>query len=198
MVTEHLQFIFKNSEAILVQENVQYGFNIKLIKPLGEKFQILYTEGLSKKVQSVTDKNEKYQRIELYFLLPDFWDLSNRDWPVYWLNRIAQVPQKNNTWFGLGDTLPAGNPPKPIDEILKCSYFVLSDPLLLESKLERDPNTNAEFSFLAVIPIFEREFEFKMQSSATPLLKIFKDKQIFELVDIYRGPVARKKFMGIF
>lgn len=198
MVTERLQSIFELAEVAFVQQNAEYDFVIKLLKPNGEKFQILYTEGLSKNLQTDAKQNNKYHHIELYFLLPDFWDLTKKDWPVYWLNRIAQVPKKNKTWFGAGDTLPAGNPPKAIDEILKCSYFILSDPLQLESKVVNGASADQEFSFLAVIPIFEKEFDFKMQNSATPLLKIFRDKQIFEMVDIYRQPLARKKFMGIF
>jgi hypothetical protein len=198
VVTERLQSIFELAEVAFVQQNAEYDFVIKLLKPKGEKFQILYTEGLSKTQQIDAQQNNKYKRIELYFLLPDFWDLTKKDWPVYWLNRIAQVPQKNKTWFGAGDTLPAGNPPKALDDILKCSYFILSDPILLESKIGNNVSADQEFSFLAVIPIFEKEFDFKMQNSATPLLKIFRDKQIFEMIDIYRQPLARKKFMGIF
>lgn len=198
VVTERLQSIFEFAEVAVVHQNAEFDFTIKWMKPIGEKFQIIYTEGLSKNLQISSQSNKKYQRIELYFLLPDFWDLAKKDWPVYWLNRIAQVPQKNKTWFGVGDTLPAGNPPKAIDEVLKCTYFILSDPMLLDSKLSSSEETGEAFSFLAVIPIFEREFDFKMQNSATPLLKIFNDKQIFELIDVYREPVARKKFMGIF
>ncbi len=198
VVTERLQSIFDRAEVVFVQQNAEYDFVIKLLKPKGEKFQILYTEGLSKTQQIDAQQNNKYKRIELYFLLPDFWDLTKKDWPVYWLNRIAQVPQKNKTWFGAGDTLPAGNPPKALDEILKCSYFILSDPILLESKIGNNASADQEFSFLAVIPIFEKEFDFKMQNSATPLLKLFRDKEIFEMIDIYRQPLARKKFMGIF
>lgn len=198
VVTERLQSVFEFAEDAVVHKNAEYDFVIKLMKPKGEKFQILYTEGLSKHAQTSALINKKYQRIELYFLLPDFWDIAKKDWPVYWLNRIAQVPKKNKTWFGVGDTLPAGNPAKVIDEDLKCTYFILSDPILLDTKLSSDLEAEEVFSFLAVIPIFEKEFDFKMQNSATPLLKIFKDKQIFELIDTYREPVARKKFMGIF
>ncbi|MBK9591756.1 MAG: suppressor of fused domain protein [Crocinitomicaceae bacterium] len=198
VVTERLQSVFEFAEVAVVHKNAEFDFAIKLIKPKGEKFQILYTEGLSKNIQIGGQSNKKYQRIELYFLLPDFWDLAKKEWPVFWLNKIAQVPQKNKTWFGVGDTLPAGNPPKEVDEVLKCTYFILSDPMLLDSKLSSDLEAEEAFSFLAVIPIFEREFDFKMQNSATPLLKIFKDKQIFEMIDTYREPVARKKFMGIF
>ncbi|MBK6524494.1 MAG: suppressor of fused domain protein [Crocinitomicaceae bacterium] len=136
VVTERLQSVFEFAENAVVHKNAEYDFAIK--KPKGEKFQILYTEGLSKNIQIGGQSNKKYQRIELYFLLPDFWDLAKKEWPVFWLNRIAQVPQKNKTWFGVGDTLPAGNPPKEVDEVLKCTYFILSDPMLLDSKLSSD------------------------------------------------------------
>lgn len=198
MITETLHSIFGFTDSSVLHQNAEYDFCIRMAKPANEKYVLLYTEGMSKYVQPVNEKNKKWERLELYFLLPDYWDFSKKNWPVYWLDRIAQVPQKNKTWFGLGDTLPAGNPPEEIDDVLKCSYFILSEPLLLESKFSTGLPADSAFNFMAVIPIFTKEFDFKMQSSATALLKILKDKQIFEMVDIYREPVARKKFMGIF
>lgn len=197
MVTERLQSIFKCPDVIEMHHNEAYHFTIKSLKPKDSNYQILYTDGLSIRLQPVDDKNWKFQHIELYFLLPDYWDLFKESWPVYWLDRIAQVPQKNNTWFGPGDTLPAGNPPEKINEIFECSYFILSEPLLLE-ELNTNSFEDSSFRMMAVIPIFSKEFEFKSQNSGKALLKILQEKQIFEMVDIYRKPVARRKFMGMF
>lgn len=198
MVTEQLSKIFNFRDAPVVFYNEAWHFNIRLIKPEGEKYQLLITDGLSDYVQKVDDKNKSYERIELYVLLPDFWDLTKKNWPVEWLNKIAEVPQKSRSWFGAGDTIAAGNPAVEIDEILKCSYFILSKPLFLESKLCGESWAQSGFQMLAVIPVFKKEFEFKSQYSSTTLLKIFQDKKVFEMIDIYRQPVARKKIMGLF
>lgn len=198
MVTAKLQLVFGLASAEVHLENRDYGFVIKSLRSKADGFCILYTEGLSAHRQSVDEKNQGLEYIELYFLLPDYWDFSKMDWPVYWLNRIAQVPKKNKTWFGRGDTLPAGNPPQAVDEKLHCSYFMLSQPMLLESQLTGEAWKDTPFSMLAVLPIFEREFDYKNQNSARALLTIFQSKNISEMVDIYRKPVARKKFMGLF
>lgn len=197
-MNEMLQSIFNFNDAVVLHKNTDYDFCIRLAKPENKKYCLLYTDGLSKHLQQVDEKNKKFARIELYFLLPEYWDFSKKNWPVFWLNKIAQVPQKNKTWFGLGDTLPAGNPPQEIDEILKCSYFILSEPLFLESEFVKLSKIDETVSFMAVIPIFTREFDFKMQNSASALLKIFKEKAVYEMIDLYRQPVARKRFMGIF
>ncbi|MBI3136647.1 MAG: suppressor of fused domain protein [Bacteroidetes bacterium] len=198
MVTEKLQTIFGAADAPVLHKNAEYGFVIRSLKPESGAFRLLFTEGLSARPQPVDEKNQGHERIELYFLLPEYWDFSKKNWPVYWLNRIAQVPQKNNTWFGVGDTLPAGNPPENIDENLKCTYFILSEPMALHNQLNRNLLVDAGFQMLAVIPIFAKEFAFKTQNSHKALFQIFADKKIDETVDIFRQPVARKKFMGLF
>jgi len=198
VVTEKLQAVLGASDITTVHENAAYGFTLKLLSSKARKFNLLYTEGLSQKEQPVDEKNQQLKRLELYFLLPDYWDLSKKKWPVDWLNRIAQVPQKNKTWFGTGDTLPAGNPPEYVDPQLKCSYFILSEPILLGHELRGDQWHDANFSMLAVIPIFKREFDYKSQNSSKALLQIFKEKGVTEMIDTYRDPVARKRFMGLF
>jgi hypothetical protein len=193
-----MQPVFNTADIVVLHENAAFGFCIKSLAEQNGKFKLIFTEGLSKYLQPVDEKNKQFERIELYFLLPDYWDISQKKWPVYWLNRIAQVPQKNKTWFGAGDTLPVGNPPAPIDEHLKCSYFILSQPLFLSPYFAADLWKDTSVSMLAVIPIFEKEFDYKNQNSAKALLQIFEDKGVTEMIDLYRQPMARKKFMGLF
>ena len=188
-----IQDLFKNAVTEVVQTNQEYHFEIIHLISSELKCQLLYTKGLSDYIQPVNEISKELERIELYFLLPDYWDLKKSNWPVYWLNRIAQVPQKNKTWFGIGDTLPAGNPLEHIDGKLKASYFIISEPIFLEQL-----KTESEVKYLAVIPIFRKEFDFKMQNSAALLFNKLKEKSYSEMIDEYRQPAARKKFMGVF
>jgi hypothetical protein len=140
------------------------------------------------------EENADLKQIELYFCLPDYLNLEVEDWPIHWLQRIARVPQKNNTWFGYGDTLPAGSPPEHLTESFLANHFILSKPIHLSDKLEN----NGDFKFLAVIPLFETEFSYKMRNSHTVLFDRFKKKGITELVDLYRASVCRKRILGMF
>ncbi len=190
------------SEATLLKENIEYDFSILYYKPDGKHHGILYTEGLAKNDQTEFAENVEfvYPKVELYFYLPKYWDLSKPEykWPVEWLDRIAMVPQKNKTWFGPGDTLPAGskNPPDPINLIFKQNYFILSDPIADEAF--NYPFVEPDVRYLAVIPIFDKEFEYKKSHSAYKLLEKFKAKEYTECLDEYREVIAKKRFFGLF
>ena len=178
----------------LCQKNEKYNFSIYKIKQ--KNYQIVFTAGLSNYQQAADIASNSLSNIELYFCLPEYWDIEKNNWPIHWLNRIAQVPQKNKTSFGIGDTLPAGNPPNPLDEKFLAEYFVLLEPMLLHDELVTQHSEN--FKWLAVVPIFKKEFDFKLQNSTTALLKKFEVQNVTEMVDTFRLPVGRKKFMGIF
>jgi len=198
MMLEKLHTIFNSDSVKICEKNKLYGFEINLIKPVSKDFQLIVTSGLANYLQPVNENFERFKHIELYMCLPEYWDLNQIKWPIEWLNKIACVPQKNKTWFGPGDTIPAGNPPQFIDEKLKADYFILSEPILLEDELGLEKWTDTGVHWLAVIPIFKKEFDFKTQNSATKLFEKFALKNVAELVDIYRAPVGRKKFMGLF
>ena len=197
MVIEKLHTIFDFDDSKFCQKNELYDFEIHLINPVSKDFQLIVTKGLVNYTQPVKEKFEQFQHIELYMCLPDYWDLSKSKWPLEWLNKIAAVPEKNKTWFGPGDTIPAGNPPKIVDEKLKTDHFILSEPILLSGELSGEKWNDSSFNMLAVIPIFKKEFDFKMQFSATKLFERFATKNVTELIDIYREPVGRRKFMGL-
>ena len=192
----HTVFDFK--EPLVLKENSEYGFSILQVRPQNQPFQLLLTSGLSNYLQPVTERSKAYERIELYFCLPEYWDLAIKSWPVEWLNRIAMVPQKNKTWFGPGDTLPAGRPPQFVDDKLQANHFILSPPILLQERWRKIETLAPAIQVLAIIPVFQREFDYKSQNSGTLLLEKFRTKKVDEMVDVYRQPVARRRFMGMF
>ena len=196
MVKQKLCSIFPEAEILFRNENEKYDFSIYTVKPTDKNYQLLVTDGLSKRNQEVTENHSKFAHIELYFCLPDYWDLERHSWPIYWLNKIAQVPQKNNTWFGPGDTIPAGNPPQPLSEQFTANHFILSEPLLLKDILSGDEWENEAFQFLSIIPIFQPETGFKLRNSSTVLIHRLQNKGVSEMIDIYRTSVCRKRILG--
>ena len=123
---------FKSSSVIF--ENQNYNFSIHHCIPVEGNYQLLITDGLRSYTQGVNEDNKDLAHIELYFCLPDYWNLERNPWPLEWLNKLAEVPQKNNTWYGVGDTIPAGNPPAELDEKFTANHFILARPNLLAAQ----------------------------------------------------------------
>jgi hypothetical protein len=109
------------------------------------------------------------------------------------LNLRAQIPQKNNTWLGLGDTIPAGNPAKNLSEKLHMNHFILAAPKRFTPSIGELGNV----AFLALVPIFQTELDFKLRNSATILFSKLEKAGITEMIDQYRKPVCRKRILGL-
>ena len=189
---------FDNPELKILKQNKNFGYDIYLLKPKNKPYQLVLTVGLSNKNQKPIEKYANLKHIELYFCLPEYWQIDDTHWSVDYINKIAQIPQKNNTWFGPGDTIPTAKPPVEISEKLKQSYFILSEPMLLEKELKTIQLENKTIYFFAIIPIFKLEFEYKMRNSAKVLIAKMQYKKTNELVDEYRNSVARKRILGLF
>ncbi len=195
MIEEKLTALFPDSSVTTIMENDSFNFKICLIKPPGFSFQILFTEGLSKNQQPVKEGYEEFLQIELYFCLPDYWNLENSPWPITWLNQLAEVPQKNKTWYGPGDTIPAGNPPEGLSSTFKANHFMLSEPIALKEHFDM---LDTPIRFFAVIPIYQVELDYKIRNSATILTNRLIAKSYDEKLDVYRDIVCRKRILGLF
>jgi Suppressor of fused protein (SUFU) len=185
------------SKSLCVKTNAEFNFKIYQCFPKEGGYQLLITDGLSNNLQDVNEDNDDLKHIELYMYLPDYWKLDTMTWPLNWLNRIAELPQKNTTWFGNGDTIPAGNPPEEIDETLKANHFILSRPILLDGILSGGGWKEKHFQMLAVIPIFQREIDYKLRNSHSMLFKKFEKKKITEKLDLYRQSCCRKRLLAL-
>jgi hypothetical protein len=193
---DELKNKFDGAEIVTLKTNEQFGFTINWLKATKKQpYHLLFTTGLSNNLQAVSQSCLEYKYIELYFCLPEYWKMEDEsalhNWPVYWLNRIAEVPQKNNSWFGPGDTLPAGNPPKNISSLMEENHFILTEPMKLE-RLNELKLDDKKIRFLAIIPIYSKEIDFKLRSSAKVLMAKFQHKNNNELIDNYREPVVGK------
>ena len=195
MIKDYLSDIVGSGDCKLMHENIEYGINIYSLKPKGSAHQILFTEGMSKHLQVVNEDNAELSQIELYFYLPEYWNLELETWPIYWLNRIAQVPQKNDTWFGHGDTIPAGNPPEELSPILAANHFILARPKALVEMFNK--TWDNPVNMLAVIPIFQKELDYKLRNSYSVLFDKFEKNSIDEKIDTYRTSCCRKRILGM-
>jgi len=198
MIAELLQEIAPNCIIDTKQENSDYGFSIKVAKDPSWNYYIVFTDGLSGRQQDVPEKYDAFKKLELYFCLPDYWELEQDTWPVDWLNKLADIPQRKSTWFGPGDTIPAGNPTQPLSDRFPANHFMLVEPIKVKDVLE-DPIFKTEgIQFMGIIPILQEELDYKIRNSATVLIARLVKNNYTEQVDFFRQAVCRKRFLNFF
>lgn len=167
--------------------------------PLRNDITVLMTNGLSDYLMPVLPKHKGREHIELCFCLPAYWDLADREnprmnWVIDWLNKLSAFVLEKNTWFGIGHTIPAGNPLAPISSTMKQSYFFISEPILLREQLKPMQLGDKTVHFLSVIPIFEDEFDYKIGKGTQKFQKKFSQQNVDDLLDDYRSSVLKNKW----
>ncbi len=162
------------------------------------KIQVLVTNGLHKYKMPVPEAEEGKEYNELCFCLPSYWEpeeLENprMNWIYYWIQRLSKYVLEKETWFGHGHTMPCGKDAKPLSETMKQNYFMLSNPILLEKQLRPLQVGDIEVRFLAIVPLFEKEFTYKRGKTTRKLMKRFAHYQVNEVLDDFRESAMRSR-----
>lgn len=160
--------------------------------------RVLVTNGLHQYKMPVPEAEKGKEFNELFFCLPSYWEPEDTDnpkmnWIYYWIQRLAKYVQEKETWFGHGHTMPCGKEALPLSETMKQNFFMLSDPILLEKQMRPIQIANKEVRFLAIIPLFEKEFTYKRGKTTKKLLKKFAANQVDERLDDFRESVMKSR-----
>lgn len=159
---------------------------------------VLMTNGLSGYCMPVSEKWKGREYNELFFCLPSYWDAEdihnpNFNWVFDWIFRLERFVREKETWFGPGHTIPCGNPPAPLSETMKEEYFIFLDPIFLEDSLQPLEAGNATIHFLAIVPIFGDELDYKMGKGTLRLIKKLQARNTDERLDDYRVSALRSR-----
>ncbi len=190
MIESRLKSLFPEIQISVLWQDNDCPFKIKLGQLSALNYQLLFTDGLSANDQVVKSGFEAFKKIELYFLLPDYFDLNKDNWPILWLKKLAELPKKNNTWFGPGDTIPAGNPPQILSDNFAANHFMIVEPILAKPIFNHEIWAAEGIHFFGIVPICQAELEYKIRNSATVLLTRLKHKNHTEKVDFFRTAVC--------
>ena len=160
---------------------------------------ILMTHGLSEYCMTVPEKQQGHAFNELYFCLPSYWllhDISNpqMNWIFPWIQRLAKYVTEQNTWFGHGHTMPCGKEMLQLSATMKQNHFFISSPLLLEEALSPVHVENKTIHFLAIVPIFPDEMDYKQGKGTFKFVQKLRNHGITEKLDDYRGTILRSKW----
>lgn len=193
MLEEDLSISFERADVHVQKTNEAYNFEVCSLRSDQHKFTLVFTRGLSSTGQEVPEQFSELEHIELLFCLPEYFSLSTTPWPINWIEKIACIPQKNSTWLGIGDTIPAGKPPSEIADNFKANHFIVMQTNWMNQFIKAE----TKIKYLALIPIFQEELDFKLRNSHTVLFKKLNQKNVTEQIDTYRTSVCRKRFMGM-
>lgn len=180
--------------------------DVHVVPPTQDRnFTVLVTSGMSDKPMNSPFPEARYA--EVVALLPPDWKLDqgsfedeNNYWPIRQLKGIARFPHEFNTWMWATHTIPNGDPPEPYAANTGFCCILLYYPLSLPEGFHRlKINEEKEINFLALIPLYKDEMNFKLQNGIEALLDKFDAKQVTEVFDILRPScVKRSGLRGLF
>lgn len=163
--------------------------------------RVLMTNGLNKYNMPVPEKLRGFENIELYFCLPSYWELDMENdkfnWVYFQIQKLAKHLVEKQTWFGVGHTFSNGQPPKALSSSMQQNHLLLTEPIMLENHLDEIEVDGKTITFLAIVPIFNDEFDFKMAKGYFKFIRKFRASNNEELLDDFRQSVRKRRF-GLF
>jgi hypothetical protein len=166
---------------------------------LKKSVTVLLTDELSNHKMPIPNDVTTAEFIELYFCLPNYWGLDDYEnpqmnWVFFWAKRLINYVQENNTWFAHGHTMPCGKEKKSLSPTMKQNHFLLSYPILLEKELRPLVIGDKTVQFLSIIPIFEKEMNYKQHKGMERFMQKMLNGGITEKLDDFRGSALKSKW----
>ena len=160
---------------------------------------VLMTNGLSNYKMDVPEVLEGLEYNELYFCLPSYWEWEDRtnsqmNWVFEWIQRLAKYVIEKESWFGHGHTMPCGIDMQPLSATMKQNHLFLSKPMLLENEVKPVRVEGKTINFLAIVPIFPDEMDYKQGKGTFKLMQKFANKGVTEKLDDFRSTVLKSRW----
>ena len=196
-IVTQLEARFSTDEISTLQN--QFG-SFVLITPKNKNGnKILIATGLSEFQMNVHEKHIGEEFNELYFYLPSYWDLNDTEntsmnWVFIWLEKLKKHVISKNSWFGNGHTIATGKSLVPLSDKMLQNHFILAHPMELSKELASIKLEDKTIHFLAVIPIFEDEMDYKQGKGTAKLFKKFEQANVTEKLDEFRKTVLRTRW----
>lgn len=160
---------------------------------------VIVTNGLRDYKMPVPEKMMGREYNELYFCLPSYWewdDLENprMNWVYPWIQKLVKFVVEKETWFGPGHTMPCGKDMEQLSPSMKQNHLFLSDPLFLIEEMEPIQVGDRLVHFLAIIPIFADEMDYKQGKGTFKFIQKLSNAGVTEKLDDFRSSVLRNKW----
>lgn len=162
-------------------------------------FHTLVTSGMAEKAMATPAGAEAFSLAELVVLLPPDWPLEReafRDernyWPIRELKSLARMPHVYSSWLWWGHSAQNGSAGEPYAPNTRLNASVLLDPLSLPEDFGSLQYSAGPIRFLAVVPIYPEELQFKPRSGVEPLLDRFDRAHVTDVIDPARTNTCKR------
>ncbi len=160
---------------------------------------VLMTNGLSDFKMQVHEKHVGEEYNELYFLLPNYWNIEaienpKFNWVFSWLQRLKNFAIEKNAWYGHGHTFPCGKEMQSLSASMLQNHFILTRPIELDEDLAEINLVDRSIGFLGVIPIFPDEMDFKQGRGTVQLFEKLRTFNVTEKLDDFRNTVLKSRW----
>jgi len=169
--------------------------DIAVIEPTSERnYYIMITMGMGAYRMNVPPQLAEYKldRAEMVICLHPDWKVMDGDekwyWPLRWLKIMARLPLENNTWLGIGHTVPNGEPFADNTKLSGIGLLSSSVEFGEESNICTMHNDNV-INFYQMFPLHEEEMNFKCANNFDTLLNLMPE-DISVIVDVDRPSVV--------
>lgn len=197
MLKRELETKFGAVESIEKDGETFYLFSISALKDC----RVLMTSDLH--LYRMNNDSIKHKFLELYFELPSYWsekDLEEPEnsWVFSTLSRLKNHVVDKSTWFADGHTMRANEKNQSIASNMKQNYLMLSEPIHLSEYLKGFSVGTQNIEFLAIIPIFRQEFQYKQAYGTDKLREVFEEREVTERLDGFRQNLIKSRWRRVF
>ena len=150
---------------------------------------VLFTTDLSTVSLPVPSKYAQENRIELYFLLPDYWPLETSSSLFAWAaETLIEIKNylKAGHWAITGHTFKMPTPPEGKFKEAGFDALLLMNPILVKESLAPIPCKDKVIHFKALCPIFKREKDVKEARGMEKFMERYLAKGNTEKLDEFR------------
>jgi hypothetical protein len=169
-----------------------------IIKLNGARGTVLCTLDLGEYQMPVPPNYELEASIELYFLLPEYWETSIENEVFYWaVNRLIAIKNylKTDHWAISGNTFSMGEIPSGRLKEVGFAALLLLDPMAVE-ELKTPVQLGEKFRYFKVLtPVFKMEKDVKEARGLTKFIHRMMDKGVTEKLDEFREPLIKPRFL---
>jgi hypothetical protein len=193
-----LKIRFSNQQITSIPFGDELFFLIDFTKEKGVK--VLLTSSFHTYQMSVPEKLQGYEHGQLYFCIPEYWDITNTEtpevrWLFDWLIRISNYTITKNTWLGDGHTYNCTKHGKQLSRTMRQDHLFISNPNYLYEELKPVELENKTIHFWALIPLFGDEMDYKQGKGTVKLKKKFLIKGVTEKLDEFRQSCLKNRWL---
>jgi hypothetical protein len=160
--------------------------------------QMLFTTNLSDYTMPVPENYKEFERIELYFLLPEYWNSDMNDPLFQWaMDTLVSIKAylTQGRWAINGHTFSLKDVPESRFKATGFEALLLTEPISLVALNQAIDSANGPLYFKALTPIFKREKDFKVARGIQKLMGKFLDKGVNEKWDEFRISAVKSRIL---